>query len=79
MKTQSLTYVRGSRNPAQPGFEYFHHFGTGHQELIFTTHEKAAAFADRNGCQYTGPSPAQLLGASGGKARALPLDGQIEI
>jgi hypothetical protein len=37
------------------GFEYFHHFGTGYQELIFSSHEAARKLSLREGCGYSGP------------------------
>lgn len=50
-----LTFIRQSANKTLPGFEYFHHFGTGYQGLIFTSHEAARKFSLREGCGYSGP------------------------
>ena len=51
----TLTYHRVSKNKDQPGFEYIHHFGTGYQELIFTTHTAARKFSLSENCAYSGP------------------------
>ena len=57
MKT--LDYIRADNNRPKPwprtGFVYLHHFGTGHQELVFTTHQDAAKFAEREECKLTQP------------------------
>lgn len=50
----TLTYVKRATknaNGLQDGYVYMHHFGTGWQELVFSTHENANKFAAANDCE----------------------------
>lgn len=42
----TLTYIKPATkaNDGINGFIYLHNFGTGYQQLIFTTHEEATLF-----------------------------------
>jgi hypothetical protein len=49
-----LIYVKRARkgiDHVEAGFIYRHHFGTGWQQLVFSSHEAAARFAEHNGCE----------------------------
>ena len=50
--TNSLNFIRnaGQRDIPNAGVIYLHHFGTGHQELVFASHERAAAWAKLENC-----------------------------
>lgn len=52
----SVSFIRAahpSRDIPGTGYVYLHHFGTGHQELVFPTHEAAQTFAEREGARYS--------------------------
>lgn len=50
-----LVYRSKVNNRLQKGVVYFHFFGTGHQELVFSSHEKAKQFAVNEKIEYFGP------------------------
>jgi hypothetical protein len=53
---ETLQFVRKSNGQtAQPGFIYINHWKTGHQELVFKTHEAAKRWANSTKANYTGP------------------------
>jgi hypothetical protein len=49
VKPETLTYVRVARKAkdGQDGFIYLHHWGTGWQELIYSSHEAAKKAQER--------------------------------
>ena len=49
-----LTFVRPANRNDSPstGFVYMHHWGTGHQELVFSSHKNAMEFASDRQAVY---------------------------
>lgn len=54
MKKEQLAFKRiaTEKKDGKNGFLYFHHFGTGWQELIFDSHEAAKEYATKGKMDY---------------------------